>query len=429
LGLGVYLGNHNACAERVAVFTALLVAASTNLRRGGAHKKFKHIVRDEIMRSKSIITGTFTIILVVLMVLSLIPTVTSDGGSGPRGADILLVNDGAQTTGCFKIMNALTAAGYSVQYVPSEASLPVGWDDPDVYQSIFWVGGCYFYLTYYWFTEVPSGTNAGRITAYVQNGGNFLGTGNAFDYTGHYTGLTEQPFFNNVLRSYCGNLWDGGASGTAYPSYKTVIISDSTHDIFNEPNVIPTSWSLGATPGTNYIFWFNPSGLLPGGLQIARTWSYNAIVVSDVGGNSGRTVLIRHPLEFNWDITNRGDILTPIVQNVAKWFSSGIPANVKVEPQSLNRFSKGNLVNVKVSGFPENPEYNAYDVDGQTVTIQGISVDVKFGTYNLNKFIGKADRLLVEDAIGAPGDETEVTIEGKLSDGTSFSGISIIKTM
>lgn len=387
------------------------------------------MVRDEIMKSKSILTATFTLILVILMVLSLIPAVTSDGGSGPRGADILLVNDGAQTAGCLKIMAALTAGGYSVQYIPSEASLPTGWDDPNVYPSIFWVGGCYFFSTYYWFTEVPSGTNAGRITAYVQNGGNFLGTGNAFDYTGHYSGSTEQPYFYNVLHSYSGNQWGGGFSGTASSSYKTIIISDTGHDIFNEPNVIPTSWTLGVTPSTNYLFLYSPSGLLTGGVQIARTWSYNAIVVSDVGGTYGRTVVVRHPMEFNWDATNRGDILTPIVQNVARWFSSGIPATVKVEPQSLNHVSKGNWVNVKVSGFPENPEYNAYDIDGQTVTIQGISVDVKFGTYNENKFIGKADRLLVEDAIGAPGDETEVTITGKLSDGTSFTGISIIKTI
>jgi len=381
------------------------------------------------MKIRSLITGTFTIILVVLMVLSAIPTVTSDGGSGPRGADILLVNDAGQATGCMKMISALNAEGYSVQYVSSEGALPTGWDDPDVYPSIFWIGGCYFYLSYYWFTDVPSATNAGRITTYVQNGGNFLSSGNAIDYTGHYLGTTEPPFFNNALHSYCGNLWGGGVTGTAYPSYKTIILTDSTHDIFNEPNVIPSSWSLGATPATNYIFWYNPSGLLSGGVQVARTWSYNAIVVSDLEGDYGRTVTVRHPLDFNWDTTNRGDLLTPFVQNVAKWFSSGIPANVKVEPQSLNRVNKGNWVNVKVSGFPENPEYSAYDVDGNTVTLQGISVDVKFGTYNENKFIGKADRLLVSDAVGAPGDETEMIVEGKLNDGTSFAGISVIKVI
>jgi hypothetical protein len=381
------------------------------------------------MRSKTTLTAIITTAFVALLVLATMPTGSSDGGGSPRGADILLVNDAANTAGCMMIMNALNAGGYSVQYVSSESALPSGWDDPSVFPSIFWIGGCYYYWNYYWFTEVPSSTNAARLTNFVQNGGNFLGTGNAFDYTGHYSGSSEQPFFYNVLHSYCGSLWGGGMGGTSSSSYKTIIVSDTTHEIFNEPNIMPTSWTLGVSTANNYVFWYSPSGLLTGGIQIARTSSYNAIVVSDVGGTYGRTVLVRHPLEFNWDVTNRGDMLTPLVQNVAKWFSTGIPADVRVEPQSLNLDSNGNWINVKVEGFPENPEYNGYDVDGTSVAVQGVAVDLKFGTYNENKFIGKADRLMVEDAIGAPGNDVEIGVNGKLTDGTSFMGLTYIKAL
>ncbi len=385
------------------------------------------------MKRKMILKASITILIVVLMVLSIMPTVSSSNKAKnlSASADILLVNDGAQIVGVLKIRNALLAAGYTVHYAPSEGSLPVGWDDPNNYPSIFWIGGCYFYMNYFWFTDVPASTILGKLTNYVMNGGNFLGCGNAFDYTGHYTGTGEQPYFYNVLYSYSGNLWGGGAGGTSGSSHKTITVSDTTHPLFNDPNTIPPFWTLGWTTSTNYIFWYNPSGLFPGGTQIAYSAFPNrhAIVVSDVGSGSGRTVLVRHPLEFNWDNTNRGDILTPFMQNIAKWFSQGIPADVWIEPQALNLDSKGNYVSIKIRGFPENPEYTSFDIDASTVQVQGISIELKFKNFKDHKFFGKVDRLSLEDAIGAPGVEVEITVDGLLNDGTSFVGIGTIKAI
>ncbi len=106
-----------------------------------------------------------------------------------------------------------------------------------------------------------------------------------------------------------------------------------------------------------------------------------------------------------------------------------IPANVRIEPQSLNLDSMGNWVNVKVEGFPDNPEYSPMDVDGNTVKVADVDADLKFGTWNDDKYIGKADRLAVEDAIGTPGEEVEVTVTGNLVDGTAFEGKAIIKVI
>ncbi len=108
---------------------------------------------------------------------------------------------------------------------------------------------------------------------------------------------------------------------------------------------------------------------------------------------------------------------------------AGMPADVRLTPQSLNLDSMGNWVTVKVEGFPENPEYTPMDVDGTSVEVVGVGVDLKYGTWNNNRFIGKADRLLVEDAIGAPGAEVEVDVSGKLNDGTGFLGTAIIKAL
>jgi hypothetical protein len=112
---------------------------------------------------------------------------------------------------------------------------------------------------------------------------------------------------------------------------------------------------------------------------------------------------------------------------VAK-FSSGIPAIVSMEPNSLNLDSNGNWVSFKVDSFPENPEYGPLDVDPTSCAIGGVGADLKFGTANNNHFIGKADRLMVEDAIGAPGEDVEVEISGKAA-GKSFKGSAIIKAI
>ena len=67
------------------------------------------------------------------------------------------------------------------------------------------------------------------------------------------------------------------------------------------------------------------------------------------------------------------------------------------------------------------------EVKNTFVIVEGVNADLKFRTYNDNKFIGKADRLLVEDAIGAPGSEVELEVTGQLIDGTQFKGTAIIE--
>lgn len=106
---------------------------------------------------------------------------------------------------------------------------------------------------------------------------------------------------------------------------------------------------------------------------------------------------------------------------------AGIPATAEVEPKSLNLESMGNWMSFRITGFPDNPEYTPLDVDGTTCGVHGVGAELKFGTWNNNKYIGKADRLLIEDAIGAPGDEVELEVRGNLNDGTSLKGIATIR--
>lgn len=104
----------------------------------------------------------------------------------------------------------------------------------------------------------------------------------------------------------------------------------------------------------------------------------------------------------------------------------GIPADINIEPQTLNLGSQGNYINIKVENFPDNPEYTPNDVDPATVTISGMPTIEKFGTSNDNRFIIKADRLTLEDSIGLAGD-IELEIKGGLYDGTIFKGTVTIR--
>lgn len=158
--------------------------------------------------------------------------------------------------------------------------------------------------------------------------------------------------------------------------------------------------STGMYTGVNFLF---PG--TAGGVAITDEWSTSFATFAYLDQGSPDTVYIYELCEL------------------------GIPADVRMEPQSLNLDSNGNFVQFKVESFPDNPEYTALDVDGTTCKVLGVDADLKYGTWNSNKYIGKADRLLVEDAIGAPAQETEVQIAGKLNDGTAFKGTAIIKTV
>jgi hypothetical protein len=376
--------------------------------------------------------------MITMAVLLVVPPAASDGNEGARGADILVVQDGtingANGETIIPLLNALSAGGFSYQYVPSESALPGGWYDVNTYPSIFWIGGEYSYkpFGYNWYSERPSNTNTGLLATYVQQGGNVLSTGNTIAYTGHYSGSTEPLYFQWVLHYYIGSQWGGGMGGSVTTTYSTSI-TDTSHEIWNNPNLILSPFSYSYPSPAMIVCWGSPNSLYNNGVTIAMgNTGYPDVVVWDGTqyGPYGRTVFVNRQICYQWDVTNRGDIQTPFIQNVATWFGTpGIPADVRLEPQSLNLDSKGNYIQFKIEGFPENPEYTPMDVDISSVIVGGVGSDLKYGTLNDNHAIGKCDRLLVEDAIGAPGDEVEVDVSGKLNDGTALVGTAVIKAL
>jgi hypothetical protein len=167
------------------------------------------------------------------------------------------------------------------------------------------------------------------------------------------------------------------------------------------------------------------------GMQVAQPWYRSVSMVGSYGYSDWTEWSWRAPTSGNYilELGARNNRDTAISPDAFFDMESGILASVEFEPQSLNLESNGNWVQTKVVGFPENPEYTPYDVVVGSCSIAGIGVDTKFDTANNNKFITKADRLMVEDAIGAPGEEVEVKITGNLQDGTNFAGSAFIKAI
>jgi hypothetical protein len=156
-------------------------------------------------------------------------------------------------------------------------------------------------------------------------------------------------------------------------------------------------------------------------------WWYDGYSTSSSDYDYGRGIYV--DAQENIAATGYGYGESSNYDMIVAMFGSGIEATCIMDPQSLNLDSNGNWISFKVEGFPENPEYSPNDVDPATCSVGGIDADLKFGTHNNNHFIGKADRLLVEDAIGAPGEEVEVDVGGSLYDGTNFMGTATIKAI
>lgn len=420
------------------------------------------------MNKKTIVIIT-VMVLILSSLLILLPSAASDGSGGTStrsAADILVVQDGTingiNGETITPILKALTDDGWSYDYVymptpssgyNSETQLNAisGWNNTEIYPSIFWICGDYYRKVFNQnrYTDIPTKTHAQGLANYVQDGGNVLITGNCVNR--HWQYRPNNAFYEWVTHS--AHAWEvSGTGGSTSRTYRTSKLSTyADHDLYNDPNILPSSWTythygprLPPYPTMDseiIVRWGTAQVYLNNGEEIGQGWnvpiigtprmdSYCDIVIYDGPeyGNYGRTVFVNRRIDYQWDMTDdQGDILSPFIQNVAEWFGRGIPADVRLEPQSLNLDSMGNYVQVKVEGFPDNPNYSPMEVDGTSVAVSGVGVDLKYGTWNNNRFIGKADRLLVEDAIGAPGNEVEVDVNGKLADGTKFIGKAIIK--
>lgn len=353
-----------------------------------------------------------TIILATIMILSsiviLVPPVASDGGGGStRGVSKVLmwVDLPSSTTGWLDYMVAVQAYGASFTRTTSVPSLAY-MQQFDVV--IYSTGG---YLGNGW----PSSSDRVRMQSYLDSGGKMVWTGNfpawcasmssSTPFINTYFGAQQNPGMYHYFNGYNHNMV--GANGN-------LEITGNWMVYYAHPEIY-----------ANYYFheYLNVVG---NGVREMYCQNYpsQATMIS-VDHPTYQTVL------WSWDLNhiNSPSIQLALITKVLDFFSSGIVATVDVHPETLNLDSNGNWVSVEVTGFPEDPTYDPSQVIEGTVTLENIGSDPNGPSgYKDGAYKCKVDRLLLEDAIGMPGDSVELAIAGDVFD-TSFAGTTTIRAI
>ena len=150
--------------------------------------------------------------------------------------------------------------------------------------------------------------------------------------------------------------------------------------------------------------------------------TFNGVNI-DVSGYSGTCKFAYEMYETEKGTNKGGYTFEAWIDNIREV----MPADVTVKPSNLHFNSNAKYLNVRITDFPANPEETPVDIDGSTVKVEGFGTIVKFDKNVDSKYMGKVDRQIIMDAIGAPNDSYELGVSGELNDGTSFYGSCIVK--
>jgi len=126
-------------------------------------------------------------------------------------------------------------------------------------------------------------------------------------------------------------------------------------------------------------------------------------------------------------ITTGTQASNPVIYEWYVYEGDSLEAAVQVKPSNLHFNSNAKYLNVRITDFPDDPDKSPVDIDGSTVTVEGFGTIVKFDKNVDSKYMGKVDRQIIMDAIGTPGDQIELSVSGKLNDGTGFFGTCYVK--
>jgi len=354
---------------------------------------------------RQLIVLALATVLVLSAILILIPPVASDGNDGGRSrgvSSVLFWDDSANWAPSAYIDYMIAISNYGASF--NRVSSPPSLAQMQQYDVVF-----YYMASLY---DIASYSDWNLLKSYLDAGGNLVWAGAIPTYGQNMLG------YASFQQTYLGAQYYG-------LHYMT-----SPHTVVGSNGDIEITGSYQITGGHSEIWLNNMFHDLMRPVNGGVTEMYctpNSLDAVMISKETPGYQTVQWTFDLN-QLNSPVDQLL-IMTKVLDWFDTGIPANVRLEPQSLNLDSNGNFVQVKVEGFPDNPEYSPLDVDGMTVVVGGVGVDLKYGTWNDNRWIGKADRLLVEDSIGAPGEDVEVLVQGNLNDGTSFFGMATIKAL
>jgi hypothetical protein len=143
----------------------------------------------------------------------------------------------------------------------------------------------------------------------------------------------------------------------------------------------------------------------------------------DNAGNGVDKILAMRTLErqFGSDLNNDGDTRDTVVRYIRLF----IPATINIDPDTLNLESNGNWITVYID-LPTG--YDVNDIAFGTIMLDN-TIPAEWCDVQSTTLMVKFDRLDVENLIGMPQEDVELTVTGKLNNGPYFSGQDTINAI
>jgi hypothetical protein len=98
---------------------------------------------------------------------------------------------------------------------------------------------------------------------------------------------------------------------------------------------------------------------------------------------------------------------------------------IDIDPDTLNLKSKGKWITAYIT-LPE--DYDVNEIDISTIMLED-TIPARWGDIQGDALMIKFVRSDVEDLIGEPNDDIELTVTGEFYDGTPFTGSDIIRVI
>jgi len=287
--------------------------------------------------------------------------------------------------------------------------------------------------------DYPSGTFAWDVTDYVTAGGTYTTTiENAKDLTWSETNwelpdpgeyfctygfgllivyeMDEGPDVEYWITEGCDMLY-------ASPYYGITPEMATTQAVFADPEFefedVASAELTAVVSASDKGSWIPPRNMVL--FNDVAVGPSTAVSDRAIGVNIFDVLYLLSEEQNIAEIQDRGDY--EAARNAFLVVESPVPADVRIEPETLNLNSNGNF-----TAFITLPEcYDVADINVSTVECEGApAID--------GEIIQGGDTLMVkfyrQDLVGVePGEEVEMIVTGKLFDGTAFEGSDTIRVI
>ncbi|UCE36081.1 MAG: DUF3344 domain-containing protein [Thermoplasmata archaeon] len=364
------------------------------------------------------------VIVSMFSAISFSTMVSGTGGDNPLAIYLTWEGNGGVVVDVYPTIAQVNPGGnFTISGIPNGSSIVCAY---------LYVG------SWEYFPHTASATFAGNSLGNVTQFANDPGTGGPigsswdlcawrWDVTSFVWGNGVYPFSTfNVSRHY------GSALVVIYSNplepHRQIFINDGAESLHSSTS---TTEFFGVIQGTGTLIVFtqaddysglnesilfnNVTILGPGNIFNSTSGPFASLIYSPVNTTQGtNTASITTDLDwFGWHLA----ILC--VQ------SDVLDASIDIDPDTINLKSKGKWITAYIT--LDSP-YDVKDIDIGTVLLEN-TIPAEWGDVQGTTLMVKFDRKEVQDFIGGPNEDVDLTVKGELNDGTEFEGSDTIRVI